>query len=247
MKDVVIEVGKTYKNKDSTVTVLDYVKATRVLVRHDDEFGHEMWTQAYRIRNGDIKNPYGIHLNGVSFTGYGYCNSLDENLRRKVYSLWSCIVGRTLREGYVDKYNTYSDVTLCEQWHNFQVFCKWVNENEYFHSKFQLDKDLLIRGNREYSPDACCFLPQELNVVINVNYNTGNGLPVGVNVKGDIYYEAALSYKGSRKLLGQFNTIQEASDVYVEAKEAYVKELAHKWKDKIEPRAYEALMNWTVY
>ena len=44
-----------------------------------------------------------------------------------------------------------------------------------------------------------------------------------------------------------YTTPEEASAAYVEAKEAYVKELALEWKDKIEPRAFEALMNWTVY
>jgi hypothetical protein len=30
------------------------------------------------------------------------------------------------------------------------------------------------------------------------------------------------------------------------AKEAYIKEVANKWKDQIDPRAYEALMSYQV-
>ena len=61
------------------------------------------------------------------------------------------------------------------------------------------------------------------------------------------YYEAAVSYKGKRKRLGKYDTPEEASAAYVLAKESYVKELAHEWKDKVEPKAYQALLNWTVY
>lgn len=48
------------------------------------------------------------------------------------------------------------------------------------------------------------------------------------------------------KYLGCFNTEIEAFNAYKKAKEAFVKEQANKWKDKIDTRAYEALMNYTV-
>ena len=52
--------------------------------------------------------------------------------------------------------------------------------------------------------------------------------------------------KGGSKWLGLFKTEIEAFKAYKEAKESYLKELAEKWKDKIDIRAYEALMNYTV-
>ena len=243
-----VKVGEVYPNFDGTLTVLQYVKAIKILVRHNDEYGHEMWTQADRIRKGAVRNPFSKDKNGHSFTGYGYCHTIDSKLRAVIYRLWRCVIHRTLTDSY-NKHmtrNPYEDVTLCEEWYNFQVFCKFVNENKYYRRGFQLDKDLLIKGNKHYSPETCCFLPQVINGVISINYETENGLPVGVNPKYD-YYEAAISYRGKRKRIGKYKTPEEASAAYVEAKEAYVKELALEWKDKIEPRAFEALMNWTVY
>ena len=243
-----VKVGEVYPNFDGTLTVLQYVKAVKVLIRHNDEHGHEMWTQADRIRKGAVRNPFSKHENGYSFTGYGYCHTIDSKLRAIIYSLWRGMVQRTLSNTYSKKRkrNVYEQSTLCEEWYNFQVFCKFVYENKYYNVGYQLDKDLLVRGNKHYSPETCCFLPLELNGVICSDFENSNGLPLGVNTKYD-YYEAAISYRGKRKRIGKYKTPEEASAAYVEAKEAYVKELALEWKDKIEPRAFEALMNWTVY
>ena len=46
--------------------------------------------------------------------------------------------------------------------------------------------------------------------------------------------------------LGIFKTEIEAFNAYKKAKESFVKEQADKWKDQIDERAYEALMNYEV-
>lgn len=243
-----IKEGETYSNGSGSLTVLKYEKAIRILVKHNDEHGHEMWTQADRIRKGVVRNPFEKHKNGLSFTGYGYCCNIDKKLRDTIYGTWRGAVQRTITDNYGKRMarNVYKDATLCSEWYNFQNFCRFVCENSYYQVGFQLDKDLLVRGNKHYSPDTCCFLPLELNGVICSDFENKNGLPIGVNRKGD-YYEAALSCRGKRKRIGAYDTTEEASAAYVVAKEAYIKELALEYKDQIEPRAFEALMNWTVY
>ena len=48
------------------------------------------------------------------------------------------------------------------------------------------------------------------------------------------------------KYLGLFNTELEAFYAYKQAKETYIKEVANKWKDQIDPRVYNALMKYEV-
>lgn len=55
-----------------------------------------------------------------------------------------------------------------------------------------------------------------------------------------------MSKNGEVIHLGYFDTPEEAFYAYKPVKEAYIKALAEKWKDQIDTRAYEALMNWTI-
>ena len=52
--------------------------------------------------------------------------------------------------------------------------------------------------------------------------------------------------KGKQEYLGYFKTELEAFNAYKQAKESFVKEQANKFKSQIDPRAYEALMKYTV-
>ena len=46
--------------------------------------------------------------------------------------------------------------------------------------------------------------------------------------------------------LGCFNNPEDAFQAYKLAKEAYIKDVANKWKDKIDLRVYNALMSYKV-
>ena len=145
----------------------------------------------------------------------------------------------------------YSDCTVCEEWLCFQNFAEWYANNEFYGLGYDLDKDILIKGNRVYNPSTCCLVPSVINHVFKSHAKpTKHLLPLGVSYnKRNAHkkYGASLGLYGKQKHLGYFKTPEEASAAYVIAKEAYVKEIALEWKDRIEPRAFEALMNWTVY
>ena len=59
-------------------------------------------------------------------------------------------------------------------------------------------------------------------------------------------YQSRCNIRGKNYSLGSFKTELEAFNAYKQAKENYLKELANKWKDKIDERAYNALMNYQV-
>ena len=51
---------------------------------------------------------------------------------------------------------------------------------------------------------------------------------------------------GKEQSLGRFNNYEEAHQVYKQSKEKLCKELANKWRGKIDERVYNAMMVWTV-
>ena len=51
---------------------------------------------------------------------------------------------------------------------------------------------------------------------------------------------------GNQQSLGYYDNEYDAYLAYKQAKEAYLKELADKYKDMLDPRAYSALQNYVV-
>ena len=99
-----------------------------------------------------------------------------------------------------------------------------------------------------YSEDSCVFIPQEINsLLIKSTASRGEHL-IGVHwCKRDKSFEARVNKsKGGSEWLGYFKTEIEAFNAYKVAKEAFIKEQANKWKDEIDERAYNALMNYKV-
>ena len=71
--------------------------------------------------------------------------------------------------------------------------------------------------------------------------------PIGVHYnKTQKKYQASCHVDGKLSFLGYYKTVEEAFNAYKKVKEAYIKEVATKWKDKIDPKVYDALMNWVI-
>ena len=116
-----------------------------------------------------------------------------------------------------------------------------------FHTKWVLDKDILVKGNKVYSPQTCCFVPQEINVLLTNCRKRRGECPIGVSfIKAKQKFSVSLAYDGKNKTIGHFDNPLEAFNAYKKAKELRIKELADKWKEQLEPRVYEALYNYKV-
>ena len=141
------------------------------------------------------------------------------------------------------RHPTYKDVTVCEEWHNFQNFAKWFEDN--YVEGFELDKDILVKGNKIYSPETCCFVPKEINSLFK-NYNN-NLLPTGISYdKINKKYKVSIRINGKMKTKGRYVTVEEAFKVYKTAKETYIKEVADKWKEQISDKVYQAMYNYKL-
>ena len=166
----------------------------------------------------------------------------------KCYTTWHSMIRRCYSKVYKQHKPTYNNVSMCSEWLKLSNFVPWFNEN--YIEGWALDKDILSKKSKQYCPDNCCFVPAEINSALIKN-RTGNSFPAGVYYKKRLNkYIAQLSNtsNGIRTTihLGCFNTPDEAFLKYKEAKEAYLKELADKWKNQLSVKAYNGIINYIV-
>jgi len=164
------------------------------------------------------------------------------------YQLWMGMLERCFCEKYKQKHPTYQDVTCSHEWLSITTFIEDVSQMKGFGLEgWQLDKDILQKGNKLYSKDNCCFVPQEVNSLLIKSDKSRGEYPVGVYFhKASGKFMASLRINGKRKHLGLFPTPEEAFQVYKLAKEAYIKVVAHQWQHLLDERVFQALMTYEV-
>ena len=132
--------------------------------------------------------------------GEGVC-SLKSH--RKAYQAWSNMLTRGYSKKYKNERTTYKDVTVCEEWHNFQNFAKWFEEN--YIEGWHLDKDILVKGNKVYSEGACCFVPPEINNLFTKADRIRGKYPIGVyEDKQAGKFKVRISVEGKQKHVGRY-------------------------------------------
>jgi len=168
---------------------------------------------------------------------------------KEAHELWSGMIER-VNGRKINKRRHYSGCSVAEEWHNFQNFAAWYYENfkSEWMDKWCLDKDILVKGNKVYSPETCAFVPQEINKLFIKRDSMRGEYPVGVyKNKGRTPFSSKLNTgRGVVKYLGVFHTPKEAFEAYKTAKEEYIKEVAEKWKGQIDKRVYQAMINYKV-
>jgi hypothetical protein len=141
---------------------------------------------------------------------------------------------------------TQRDVTVCEEWKFFSAFKEWAETKDW--EGKDLDKDIRIPGNKDYSPDACLDVKHHINTLqLRIDPEKplpGKKYPQGVQLskrlKGPDKYVAQITRDGVQKGLGTFPTVEAASTDYCKAKSEWLRELA----EKQEPILKEALLRW---
>ena len=182
------------------------------------------------------KPRYVVGINDADYTTAPMVNG--KQIEDPAYKAWVSMLQRAYDQKFHEKQPTYSDVTVCKDWHSFSAFRAWWLGN--YREGFSLDKDLLIPGNREYGPDACIYVPQSLNAfTIDCGASRGE-LPIGVCLHkptGKYMAQCNNTITGRHRHLGSFTTPEEAHEAWLNFK----LELAAQLKpvmDYIDKRIY---------
>lgn len=234
--------GNVYPTKSfGDVVVIDYESSLKIKIQFED--GNTAYCRGGDLLNGEVNNPFHKTVCGVGFIGVG---PHTKGRSKIALTKWHSMMTRCYSSEYHKDKPTYKDKSVDEQWHNFQEFAEWCSWQVGFSQNWQLDKDIVQKGNKVYCPDYCVFLPNEINCTVNLQTaNRGNCL-VGVTQIPSGKYRAQWQEDGRQQYSKVFTDEVDCFEFYKYNKERVVKTLADKWKDQLDPRSYHALMNFEV-
>ena len=256
-KQKIERVGEiTYNKFDTKIEIVEYISEGKIKVRFNDNKLTDRYT-SYREFKSDNKlcSVLDKSICGIGYIGIGKYSptyiDINGNIHpTKEYDAWRSMIRRCYAD--LENCSSYKDVIVCKEWHNFQNFAKWYEDNYYqFRNEvMQVDKDILKHGNKEYSPDNCIIVPSCINAMFIKNKSKRGDCPIGVYKYGskELPYTAQCADidLGKQKRIGQFKTKEEAFYAYKEYKEKYLKRKAEEFKNEIPLKLYNAMINYEV-
>ena len=237
------------QNCGEVAFIVEYVDYRNITVQFKAT-GELVKTEYGNFVKGNVKSHFTPSVYGVGITGLE--STVDKNGEKlDSYVCWNEMLKRCYSAK--EKHPTYKDCCVCADWLYYPNFKKWYDKNYYKinNKTSQLDKDVLIKGNKIYSPDTCVFVPSFINSLFTKSQKTRGELPIGVDyLTANKKYRVSLSVfkdgKKTKKYLGCFNTADEAFEVYKQAKEDYIKEVADNYKDEIPVELYKSMYSYKV-
>lgn len=230
--------------------IIKYNNADDIDVQFDNYIRRNVSYKSFK--NGSIKNLYHPEVFDFGFMGEGVYKSRIEGKKTEEYIKWYHIIIRAYDPYYINKYPTYKNVTVCDEWRNFQVFASWWTKNKWTDELNLIpDKDILCHNqNKIYSPDTVVLVDNKINSLF-IKCDSSRGLlPIGVcySKEKDRYSASCCNDKTSRHL-GFFQTPEEAFARYKEFKEAYIKQVANEYKNKypnFPEKLYKVMIEYEV-
>ena len=258
-------IGETnISNEGCAMKIIEYNNAKDIVVEFQDGYKYRLHTSYQAFKKGKCKNPFYPSVYGYGYLGIDKNGNVPKTKELKdgksvatwEYLKWQNMLQRCFDNKYKEKHPTYKDVICCSRWLCFANFLEDLEilKQEYNwdeNEKLNLDKDILHKGNKIYSLENCILVPDYINFLFIKSDASRGDCPIGVSYRKDRKkYQALCSINGKRIMLGYYNTIEEAFNVYKIAKENEIKRVANdcilKGFITKDNRLYNAMINYQV-
>lgn len=232
-------IGQKHLSSSSTeIEIIEYYSSSNCTIRFTATGVIRKNICYNNITKGNVKDNYSPSVCDIGFIGEGLFKSTVNSVTTPHYASWHNMICRCYDKNQVINNPTYKDCTVDKIWHNFQNFAEWFEQNYKPHMEgWHLDKDILVKGNKVYSPETCCFLPDEINKL----FHRSNYIKA-ISFKGTKFIVSS-NIKNQKQYLGLFDTQDEAFRVYENHRKKYLEKIALKYKNVLHKSVYERLIN----
>lgn len=253
-------IGETRENNFGTLMkIVQYNNANDIVIEFQDEYKARVHSIYSNFKKGGVTNPYDKTVFKVGYLGEGRYNKKDYP---KIYNAWIHLLRRCY-DAYFINYRSpsYKDCIVCDEWLNYQNFAQWYEENYYEinNERMCLDKDILYKNNKIYSPRTCIFVPNRINVLFTKSDSIRGEYPIGTHYRHkkieqyeyhylEVTCSIMINGKKKKKVLKTLpiNRPFQAFTIYKNFKENYIKQVADEYKNLIPKELYEALYRYEV-
>ena len=179
--------GKTNTNFQGCIMkCIEYYSSRHIVVEFQDEYKYSTTATWDEFAKGSVRNLYYPSVFNVGITGSKYPRTINGK-HTKEYDTWYSMLKRCFDKKTKERCPTYQDVTCCEEWLYFPNFYEWLHSQENFEkwkteSLSALDKDIIVKHNKIYSPKTCCLVPHYVNSLFVKNDICRGDMPIGVKI-----------------------------------------------------------------
>lgn len=242
-----------YNKQGCLMKIVEDNGSSDIVVEFQDEYKHRKHTIYANFQSGSIKNPYCPSVYGVGIVGNKYPVSVN-CIPTKEYAMWMNMLKRCFYERVKDKQPTYKEAICCDEWLLFDNFYEWLHSQPNFEqwkngSRYALEKDILVKNNKIYSPETCCIVPQNVNCLFLRREADRGDLPIGVRRSGKLFGASCHNpFTNKNERLGKYQTVDDAFQAYKRYKEYLIKQVAQIEYDagNITEQCYQSMMNYEV-
>jgi hypothetical protein len=239
-----------YNHYGSKMTITEYTNSMNIIVEFEN--GYKVKSTYADFKRRKIINPYDKMVYGVGYFGEGKYKCSKDKVDTKEYSVWHGIIERCYsEEKQKEKCKSYIGCTVCDEWLNFQKFSEWYEENYYEvdNEKMTVDKDIIYKNNKIYSPETCIIVPENINKLFIKGASRRGEYPIGVSITNNrlrARLKKIIDGKCKEVHIGYFDTVEQAFNAYKREKEKHIKQVADEYKDKIPKKLYDAMYAYKV-
>ena len=248
-------IGKeNYNHQGYLMKIISYNTYNDIEVEFAEPYHCVIKTGTGHFLNGGVVNPYAPTICGVGIVGNKYATYIKDSKKSlKEYGIWCSMLKRCFDGKYKEKFPTYLDSTCNPIWYYYDNFYEWIHEQANYNvvknMDYNIDKDILFKGNKIYAPEKCIIIPQRVNKLFTKCDANRGEYPIGVcrdNYSG--YYASYCNDGKGQVHIGNYKDINTAFEKYKEYKEEIIKSVAEEeyLKGTITKECYNAMIKYQV-